>query len=144
MRRRRQTLKLGYWRVLCVARSDRLLSVVFRNRCTEVAAGTAPMSCLRSFETSLLLHGFAQCWRDCVVGPSWERGIRRASIRLAREAERSVFSTSSTLVQHLPTSQILCPPPTTATRTQGAGVLRFPRGEHKCEVAGPTPLLHAT
>ena len=39
LRSRRLYLKLGYWEKLCRAESERLLSIIFRNRYAEVAAG---------------------------------------------------------------------------------------------------------
>ena len=64
MKSRRQYLKLGVWKKLCDASTDRLLSHLFRHRHAQVVAGRGRRSCLQTFRTTLLEFGYA-LWQAC-------------------------------------------------------------------------------
>jgi hypothetical protein len=65
MKSRRQYLKLGVWKKLCDASTDRLLSHVFRHRHAQVVAGRGRWSCLQTFRSTLIEFGYAHLWQAC-------------------------------------------------------------------------------
>lgn len=67
MKSRRQYLKLGFWKKLCDASTDRLLAHVFRHRYAQVVAGRGRWSCLQTFRTTLLDFGYAHLWQGCTA-----------------------------------------------------------------------------
>ena len=85
LKTRRKILKLGFWKRLCDARPDRLLSRLFRKRHQEVLAGSARLSCLRSMGALLCEFKFGHFWTTGTVPSDWA-GLVRARAWLSEAA----------------------------------------------------------
>jgi hypothetical protein len=97
LKSKRQRHKLAYWAKLCEAKSDRLLSLVFRNRHIEVCAGLGRLSSLNSFRSTLLALDFESCWNDCSTLEDWSTVFQVRSLELEISAQASVMANTSSL-----------------------------------------------
>jgi len=95
---RRQLLKALYWKKLCTMSSDRLVSLIFRRRHTEVLAGHGALSCLNSFKTCLDELDLGSAWSDATAD-DWDSLVRAQVLakELHQQAARQLACTSLTL-----------------------------------------------
>jgi hypothetical protein len=97
LKSRRQCLKLGYWKKLCEAAPNRLLSVIFRNRYAEVSAGRAAHSCLQAFKQTLHDLDLDYFWSSMSASNDWSVVVRSKSVALQASAQDAMIASHSSL-----------------------------------------------
>jgi len=96
----RRSLKLGYWRRLCVAPRNRLLSsLVFRRRHAEVLSGGAQWSHLNAMLSLSLELDMEEEWqsREVFCKREWDVQVSSSVGSASYFEERELFLTHSTL-----------------------------------------------
>ena len=101
---RRQSLKLRWWGRMCSLPAERLLSLLFRRRHAELAAGGARFSGLRSMRSLLHAYGFDAEWGSRSVGPdpnAWLTLVQEATSVRASESAAAALASSSLLSNYV-------------------------------------------